>query len=54
MPGEISVPKHSSKGKSTLQKEWPTQNNFCVLAPATIVVFEEELTVNASTIFDDS
>jgi len=54
MPGEFIFPKHSSKGKLPLQQEWPTRNNFCVLAPATIVVFEEGLTVDATTIFDDS
>ena len=54
MPGKLVFPKHSSKGKLTSQQEWPTRNNVCVLEPATIVVFEEGLTVDATTIFDDS
>ena len=54
MPGEFIFPKHSNEGKLTSQQEWPTRNNVCVLEPATIVVFEEGLTVDATTIFDDS
>jgi hypothetical protein len=53
MPGKFIFPKHYNKGKLTLRQEWPTRNNFCVLAPTTIVVSEEGLTVDTTTIFDD-
>ncbi len=32
MPGEFIFPMHSNEGKLTLCWEWPTRNNFCVLA----------------------
>ena len=32
MPGELIFPKHSNEGKLTSCQEWPTRNNFCVLA----------------------
>jgi len=32
MPGEFIFPKHSNEGKLTSCREWPTRNNFCVLA----------------------
>ena len=54
MPGEFIFQKYSNKGKLTSLQEWPTRNNFFVLAPTTSVVFEEGLTVDATTIFDDS